>query len=131
MNKLNIFIILVILFFTIDLCYRLPKCKNISIKIILLIFLHRLFLTLIYYGWIFDNKVFLISYLFLIILLYLYWLQNDWKCDITKIENNLCKYDTYTNFDYFYIIFNEKIANIIFFTYTITIFFTVFYKLYT
>lgn len=130
MIKLFIFIIIFVIFFIIDLYTRLPKCKNKSFKVILLIFLHRLYYTFLYYGWIFDNKILLIIYLFLIIFTYIHWLTNDWKCKQTEIENDLCKYDKYMYFDYIYLTFNENIAKIISNIYIISIIITIFYKLF-
>jgi len=130
MIKLFIFIIIFTLFFIIDIFTRFLKCKNSNLKILLLIFFHRLFYTFIYYAWIFDNKIILILCLFLIIFTYIHWYFNNWKCKQTEIENNICNYDKYMNFDYFYIIFNEKIADLIINSYFIITLCIILYKLF-
>lgn len=130
MIKLFIFIIIFTIFFIIDIFTRLPKCKNKSLKVILLIFFHRLYYTFLYFGWIFDNKTVLILYLFLVMFTYIHWFTNNWKCKQTEIENNLCKYDNYMYFDYVYLNFNKNTANILSNMYIIIIMIIIFYKLF-
>ena len=130
MIKLFIFIFMFLIFFIIDLFFRFSKCKHKNLKVLSIIFLHRFFYTFLYYGWIFDNKIILLLYLFIIIFVFIHWLTNNWKCKPTQIENNLCKYDNYMYFDYNYIIFKENVANIITIIYFISIIIIIFYKLF-
>lgn len=106
---LSIFLISII----IDAFTRLRLCKNIDAKLISILLIHRFVYIFMYFGWIFNNKIILISYILSLISIHLYWYFNNNICDVTSIENDLCEYEEYKYFDYLYIFFDVKTADII------------------
>jgi len=106
---LSIFLLSVI----IDVFTRIKFCKNVNIKSISLILTHRFFYIFMYFGWIFNNKIILIFYILTLIFINVYWYLNQNICDITQIENDICEYEKYKNFDYLYMLFEPKTADII------------------
>jgi len=106
---LSIFLVSVI----IDTFTRLRFCKNVDIKLISILLTHRFVYIFMYFGWIFNNKIILILYILSLISVHLYWYFNNNICDVTRIENDLCEYEEYKYFDYLYIFFDTKTADII------------------
>lgn len=106
---LSMFLICIV----IDLNTRLKYCKNINTDVILLILSHRLIYVFLMLGWIFNNKIILIFYILFICSINIHWIVNEWKCDLTQKENKICEYTEYKYFDYIYLIFTEKIADVI------------------
>lgn len=114
-----IFFIFYFLFLIIDFSTRFHLCKQNQkdtvtlLKVSFLIILHRFIYVFLFFGWLFPSKIILITYVFFLISIVIYWKVEDDTCDLTKIENEMCQYENYEYFDYLFQIFQKETAMII------------------
>lgn len=95
------------------------KCKEPSYTLTLL-FIHHLYASFIYFGWLSNHKNILILHIFSIIFVIFLQINNEMRCPSTDIVNDNCniKRDSYLR-DFLYF-FNIKKGN----TYYIYVFFS-------
>ena len=130
--KLCILFILSLSLSVIDINNKYKNCvESVEIyKIIPTILAHRFISVFVYFGWLFDNKVILISYVAFLILLLLHWVTNDWKCIITEYENEICNFPDDTVYDpTFNILGNSDFAGYIYTIINITLGVLAIYKI--
>lgn len=96
-----------------DYCVRMKDCKNKNAIVISVNIIHRLIYVFLMLGWLFNDKTILTIYLVIIGIVLFHWLLNKGKCKSTQLEFDICQYPNFKNFDYLYLIFNNKIGNII------------------
>jgi len=118
MTNLRIFMILFLLsvIFDIILTHKTRECiftqsdNNYNrIEIIFHLITHHFFNTFLNFGWIIDNFYIHIIHIITCIIIIIYWVANDYKCDYTIYVNKLCNWseDKYFN-DIFEIIGVKK-----------------------
>lgn len=129
-TKAIILFILFIILSIIDILTKYRNCVACTPSIIPEIILHRLINVFMYFGWIFDNKVVLIFYVIVLLLLITHWISNNWKCILTKYENTVCGFADDERYDYIYRVFDEKTASILTIILKTIIFSFVIYKLF-
>lgn len=80
------------LFFVIDVITASSiynKCKNKN-NTIAILFLHHLFASYLYFGWISNNATFLLLYVTSILIVFIIQFKDNFKCPSTLYVNNNC-----------------------------------------
>ena len=77
---------------------KIMNCfKNQSVikKIIILLItlIHIIVVLFLFFGWLFFNKKILLVYLIFQLLIIIHWIINEWKCKLSQIVNNICKFE--------------------------------------
>ena len=96
----------------IDSCIQRNNSFIKKIYIYTVLILHHLVFSLLYFGWLFNNKTLLIIFLFSPVVIMLHWLTNNWKCKLSQMINNVCKFDDFKLFEDFFDIIGLKKNNI-------------------
>ena len=55
-----------------------------------------------FFGWMFDDKSILVSYVIFLMLLRVHWIFNNNECVVTQIERNICQFPEDSYSDYLY-----------------------------
>lgn len=88
--------------------------KNCARKVSILLPIHRIIWIFSYFGWIFNSKIILWSFIVVNIMLFIHWMTNRWRCIVTELENEKCGFDRDTRSDYIYVwMKNDKKATIV------------------
>ena len=101
-------------------------------KLIILLFLHQILVIFGNFGWLFNNKIMLILYLIIPLVVTLHWATNNNRCYLTLLENKICGYNQYYFDDVFQIIGLKKFSvwnNYLHYIYLAISFSIAFYKL--
>jgi hypothetical protein len=64
-----------------------------KIIILLITLIHIVVVLFLFCGWLFFNKKILLVYLVFQLCLMLHWITNEWKCKLSQIVNNICKFE--------------------------------------
>ena len=114
----------------------LRKNKDIKFKILVLTILHHFLQIFANFGWLFNNKIILIIYVTLPIILLIHWENNKQKCKLTQIFNEICNLKDNRKFNdiYYYLgfkkydIFNNYLHHIYLLIVILIAFYKLFYK---
>lgn len=129
--KLYFYVIILISLLLFECLVKFRTCLEKKPIIFFNILLHVLIIELFYLGWIFNNIFVMIFYLLFLIGIVIYWIFNNWKCDLTKIENEECDFPKNTKADYIYRLINdEKIHLIVYISLYFIFLAIIIYKMY-
>jgi len=89
-----------------DMFTRFKNClRGKKIEIIPILFFSQTFVgifILLFFGWMFDDKMILSVYLIFILSLQTHWIFNKNQCFITQIERNICNLSENSYGDYLF-----------------------------
>ena len=129
--KIIILILLVIISVIIDVNTTYKDCVNEKFyEIFPIIFLHRIVCILMYFGWIFNDKKFLIFYFILMIGILIHWFTNNWKCFLAEHESEICDFPKNRYYDPLFKSLGPKNATIIASILKVLIYSIVIYKIF-
>jgi hypothetical protein len=129
-TKVIIMMVVYIITLMFDINTKYKKCIENNPKVIFSLCLHRFISIFMYFGWIFNNKVILVIYILIFLILLIHWVTNDWKCILTQYENKKCGFSRKQNYDFVYKLFQKDIAAIVGIIFKIIVLIIVFYKLF-
>ena len=88
-------------FYTSDINQCLKKIKDFKKKymIVFNIIFHHFFANFSFIGWLFTNPIILLIFCISPIIVAVHWFKNKNKCFITEINNKLCKFTEYKEFN--------------------------------
>lgn len=99
MDKLVLIFIIIITLVSYSLDINNIKYKNINnvekYSFYLFLLIHHFIASIIYFGWLFNNKNFLLFYILLLLIVLAHWLTNDLKCVLTEVINKYCNNDQF------------------------------------
>ena len=81
---------------------RFKTCLCEKFEILPILLIHRFIWVLMFFGWMFNDKSILVSYVIFLMLLRVHWIFNNNECVVTQIERNICQFPEDSYSDYFY-----------------------------
>ena len=87
MDKLVLIFIIIITLVSYSLDINNIKYKNNNnvekYSFYLFLLIHHFIASILYFGWLFNNKNFLLFYILSLLIVLAHWLTNDFKCVLT------------------------------------------------
>jgi hypothetical protein len=117
MKKIYLLIIFCIFQLLLDISTNkcLKEIKDIKdrFKLIVILIIHHIISVFGHFGWIINNRQFLISYVLFVTGVFIHWMM-DGGCFVTVLFNNICGYKHYEYFhDIFYFLNLKQLSPIL------------------